>query len=152
MANSLHHSGHLLRLAALLIAAVAAFLLIRQAVVPKTFGQYGHYRAAALDDIRARPIKFSGHETCETCHTDVAEIKNKGPHAGVGCEACHGPSAAHTEDPSGHPAIKPDPLILCVRCHEANPSRPKTFPQVVSQDHAGGNSCAMCHQPHSPKI
>ncbi len=152
MANRLKHSGHLLRLAGLIVAGVAVFLLIRQAIVPKSFGQYGHYRAAALDEIRARPIKFAGRETCETCHTDVAETKNKGAHAGVGCEACHGPNAAHTEDPSGKPAFEPDPAVLCVRCHEANPSKPKNFPQVVSQDHSGGNSCGLCHQPHSPKI
>jgi hypothetical protein len=136
----------------LLAVGFGVFLLIRQAIVPRTFGQYGHYRAAALTDIMARPVSFAGHQTCEICHTDVADVKSKGVHAGVACEACHGPSAAHTEDPSGHPAVKPDPAVLCVLCHEANPSKPKSFPQVVSKDHAGDVSCGVCHQPHSPKI
>ena len=46
-------------------------------VVPKSFGQYGHYRGAAIGEIAARPVKFAGHETCETCHTDVLDVKSK---------------------------------------------------------------------------
>jgi hypothetical protein len=152
MRNILKESGHLLRMALLLGTALVLFLLIRRAVVPKSFGQYEHYRGAALDEIRARPVSFAGRQVCETCHTDTAETKSKGPHAGVGCEACHGPAAAHAEDPTGHPAMKPDPSVLCVRCHEANPAKPQSFPQVVSKDHANGMSCGACHQAHSPKI
>lgn len=152
MRPTLKDYSHLLRMVLLLGAGLIFFLIVRHAIVPKSFGQYGHYRAAALDDIRARPVSFAGRQTCEMCHTDIAETKSKGVHAGVGCESCHGPSAAHTEDPTGHPAVKPDPAVLCVRCHEANPSKPKTFPQVVSKDHSNGMSCGECHQPHSPKI
>ena len=139
-------------MATLWAVGLVVFLLVRHAIVPKTFGQYGHYRGAALAEIMARPVSFAGKQTCEICHTDVAAVKNKGRHAGVSCEACHGPSAAHTEDPSGHAAMKPDPAILCVSCHEANPSKPHWFPQVVSKKHAGDVSCAVCHQPHTPKI
>lgn len=152
MRKILKDSGHLLRMVALLGICLIGFLALRHEIVPKSFGEYGHYRGAVLDEIRSRPVSFAGKQTCEMCHTDIAEVKNKSAHAGVACEACHGPSAAHTEDPSGHPAVKPDPAALCVRCHEENPSRPKGFPQVVSEDHAEGVSCAVCHQPHSPKI
>ena len=65
----------------------------------KSFGQYGHYRGAAIGEIAARPVKFAGHETCETCHTDVLDVKSKGKHAHVNCEACHGPLAKHADDP-----------------------------------------------------
>ena len=145
-------SEHLIRMALVLVAGAFLFLLVRAAVVPKSFGQYGHYRAAALDEIRARPVAFAGREICEACHDDVAKTKIQGKHAGVGCEACHGPSFKHTEDPSGVAAMRPDPKTLCVRCHEADPAKPKTFPQVVSKDHAGDTSCAECHKPHSPQI
>lgn len=143
---------HLVRMAGVLAAGTVLFLLVRHAIVPKSFGQYGHYRAAALEEIRSRPISFAGRETCEACHDEVAKTKHAGKHAGVGCEACHGPSFKHTEDPSGVPAMKPDPRTLCVRCHEAGPAKPKTFPQIVSKEHAGDTSCIECHQPHSPKI
>ena len=143
---------HLIRMALVLLAGAVLFLLVRQAIVPKSFGQYGHYRAAALDDIRARPVSFAGRQACETCHVDEAAVKSKGKHAGLGCEACHGPSARHAEDPTTVQAVKPDPATLCVRCHEAEPAKPKTFPQVVSKEHSGGASCVQCHQPHSPQV
>ncbi len=150
MRKILKESEHLLRLAGVLIAGVVLFLVVRHAIVPKGFGELGHYRAPALDDIAARPIHFAGHVTCEACHDDQAKEKAAGKHAGLSCETCHGPAVAHTEDPTAHEVMKPDPKVLCVRCHEADPARPKTFPQVVSKDHAGETSCAECHKPHSP--
>jgi hypothetical protein len=66
------------------------FLVVRHYVVPKSFGQYGHYRGAAIGEIAAHPAKFAGHETCEGCHSDVQDQKMKGAHAHVNCEACHG--------------------------------------------------------------
>ncbi len=38
---------------------------------------------------------------------------------------------------------------LCLRCHEANPSRPKWHKQIVSKNHYPGK-CTECHVPHSP--
>lgn len=143
---------HLIRMALVLVAGAILFLLIRHEIVPASFGRYGHYRAASIDDIRARPVSFAGREVCETCHEDIAKTKNSGKHAGLGCEACHGPNAKHTDDPTGVAAMKPDPKTLCVRCHEADPAKPKHFPQVASVEHSGGVSCAECHQPHSPQI
>ena len=52
-----------------------------------------------MDEIGARPIKFAGREVCEACHSDQAEVKAKGKHVGLGCEACHGPLARHAEGP-----------------------------------------------------
>lgn len=152
MGRNLKDAEHLVRMAAVLVGGLVAFLLIRSAIVPKSFGEYGHYRGAALDEIRARPVSFAGHSTCEMCHDDVFKVKSAGVHAGVACEACHGPAAAHTEDPTANKALKPDPATLCVRCHEADPAKPKGFPQVVSKEHAGETSCGECHQPHSPKL
>ena len=126
------------------------FFGIRSIVLPRTFGQYGHYRGAALGEIAARPIAYAGHAACLDCHEDVGDIKAKGKHAGVNCEACHGPLAGHAADPS---AVKPqrlDTTVLCARCHEANAAKPRRFPQVSSKEHSGGAACTECHQPHSP--
>ena len=152
MRKILKDSEHLVRMVAVLLAGLVLFLVIRQAIVPKGFGKYGHYRAGALDDIAARPISFAGRTTCEACHDEQAKLKSSGKHAGLGCETCHGPAAAHTEDPTSHAVAKPDPKVLCVRCHEADPARPHGFPQVVSKEHAGETSCAECHKPHSPQL
>ena len=149
--NFLKDAGHLLRFAGLFVIAFLLFWAIRGHVVPKTFGQYGHYRGAAMAEIAAHPVKFAGHETCETCHSDKAEIKNKGKHEQVNCEACHGPLSAHAADPTVTP-VKLDTATLCVRCHAASAARPKNFPQVEPDEHSNGVPCETCHQPHSPGI
>jgi uncharacterized CHY-type Zn-finger protein len=132
--------------------AVVAFVVLRAAVVPKSFGEYGHYRGAAIAETAARPIAFSGHDACETCHSDVADLKKQGKHVVVACEACHGALARHTDDPASVTPPKLDTAVVCSRCHEANSAKPKGFPQVVTADHSGGLPCDTCHQPHKPKI
>jgi uncharacterized CHY-type Zn-finger protein len=144
--------GHLVRVALLMIVCVLVFVVVRRVVEPAGFGKYGHYRAGALDDIRSHPIAFAGHAACESCHSDVLEIKSKTKHAGVACEACHGAQAKHAADPASIKPVLPDTAVLCVRCHEANSAKPKTFPQVNASEHSGGQSCGTCHQPHSPRI
>jgi uncharacterized CHY-type Zn-finger protein len=130
----LKDAGHLFRFAGLFVVAFLVFLLVRGQVVPKSFGEYGHYRGDAIRDIAARPIRFAGHQACETCHTDVQDVKQKGKHAGVNCEACHGPLAKHAADPSVTPATL-DTAVLCVRCHSASAARPMDFGSVQSFSH-----------------
>jgi cytochrome c554/c'-like protein len=144
-------AGHLFRLAGVFLVGTLAFLGMRVFLVPKSFGQYGHFRGDAIAEMAARPVKFAGHQACEDCHADVLEKKKSGRHARVNCEACHGPLGKHADDPSVQPA-KLDTAVLCVRCHEANAAKPKGFPQVASADHSTGLPCDTCHQPHSPAI
>jgi hypothetical protein len=150
--HPLKDSGHLFRLAAVFVAGILLFLVIRGFLVPKSFGQYGHYRGDAIAEMAARPVNFAGHETCESCHADVLSKKKDGKHAHVNCEACHGPLAKHSDDPASVKPDKFDTAVLCVRCHEANAAKPKAFPQVASVDHSTGLPCETCHQPHSPAI
>jgi len=145
-------AAHLFRMAAVFAVGILIFVLVRSFFVPKTFGQYGHYRGSALADIKAQPVHYAGHQVCESCHSDVLDVKIKGKHAGVNCEACHGPLAPHAEDPGGVMPEKLDTAKLCVKCHEANSAKPKAFPQVASTDHSAGLACNECHQPHSPII
>jgi hypothetical protein len=149
--NVFKDAGHLFRFAGLFVIAFLAFWVIRGYVVPRSFGQYGHYRGAALGEIAAHPVKFAGHDACETCHTDVLDVKKVGKHAHVNCEACHGAQSKHAADPTIVPA-KVDIATLCVRCHSVSAARPKTFPQVAAEDHSSGVPCETCHQPHSPAI
>ena len=143
---------HLIRLAVVIVLAVIAFVVLRAAVIPASFGQYGHYRGAAITETAARPIAFAGHDVCEGCHADVADEKKQGKHVVVACEACHGALAKHADDPTSVTPAKLDTAIVCSRCHEANSAKPKSFPQVVTADHSGGVACDSCHQPHKPKI
>jgi hypothetical protein len=143
---------HLIRLAVVMVIALVAFVLLRAAVVPRSFGEYGHYRGAAIAEAAARPISYAGRGVCESCHTDVADQKKLGKHAPLACETCHGPLARHADDPSSVTPPKLDTAVVCARCHEANSAKPKDFPQVVTADHSGGIACDTCHQPHTPKI
>lgn len=143
---------HLLRLALLFVAGIAVFVVLRAVLVPEGFGDLGHYRPGALDDNRARTPSFAGQPACAACHDDVLEAKAKGKHAGVHCEACHGPLTAHAADPTTASATKPVVPALCVVCHESNVAKPASFPQVDPAEHAGEESCATCHAPHSPAV
>lgn len=144
--------GHLVRLIAVMLIALIGFLILRAAVIPKTFGQYGHFRGAAINEIASRTPAYAGHATCEACHTDVVDEKKQGRHVRLACEACHGALARHADDPTALKPAKLDTTVLCSRCHEANSAKPKWLPQVATADHAGGIACDTCHQPHHPKI
>lgn len=149
--SSFKEAKHLFHFAGLFVLAFLVFLVVRHFVVPKSFGEYGHYRGAAMGEIAAHPVKFAGHQTCEGCHTDILDVKSKGKHAHVNCEACHGALANHADDPSIKPVL-PDTAVLCARCHTASAAKPKGFPQVVPAEHSGGVPCQTCHNPHSPAI
>ena len=149
--SSFKESKHLFHFAGLFVLLFLVFLVVRHYVVPKSFGEYGHYRGAAIGEIAALPVKFAGHQTCEGCHTDILDVKSKGKHAHVNCEACHGALANHADDPSIKPVL-PDTAVLCARCHTASAAKPKGFPQVVPADHSGGVACQTCHNPHSPAV
>jgi hypothetical protein len=145
-------SGHLFRLAAVFAAGFLVLVLARGFLLPKSFGQYGHFRGDAMHEIAALPVNYAGHDTCESCHSDVFDIKKTGKHASVRCESCHGPQAKHADDPGTLKPERPNVATLCIRCHEANSAKPRKFPQVVSEEHSGGVVCNTCHTPHSPAI
>lgn len=148
--NNFKDSEHLLRVALVFVAGAIIFVGVRAVRVPPSFGEYGHYRGNAVAEIADRPVGFAGHQVCETCHSDVVAVKNKGKHVGVNCEACHGALATHADDPGTVQPPKLSTAGLCVRCHEVNGARPQDFPQIVAEDHSAGLPCETCHQPHSP--
>ena len=145
-------SGHLVRPAVVLIAGLGIFLIVRALVIPKAFGQYGHYRPAALDAARQRPLAYAGQDQCVLCHDDKVKTRAAGRHAHVACEACHGPLAQHLGDPAANVPKLPDVANLCRRCHEKDAAKPPGFPQVVTSEHSGGMLCNSCHQPHNPHL
>jgi hypothetical protein len=143
---------HLVRAAVLLLAGVGVFLVARAAFVPKGFGTYGHYRAGALLDNQNRPLHFAGRAACEECHTDVVAVRHGSKHERIGCEACHGPQAAHAADPGAETPKRPDAKTICLRCHMQKVTAPASFPQVNPKDHGDNQACNTCHPPHHPEV
>lgn len=141
---------HLVRMAGLFAVGLLVFLLLRGILIPADFGVYGHFRAGALSDNASVAPHFAGRAACESCHDDVAAVKVAGPHAHIGCETCHGPLARHANDPQSLQPELPTATPLCVRCHTSNVARPATFPQVDPGEHAEGEPCDGCHNPHNP--
>jgi hypothetical protein len=127
-----------------------ALLAARHYLVPATFGQMGHYRAAAIPQNAARPVKYAGREACADCHQDVIELHSSGRHQFVGCETCHGPAAAHAANPTEVKPRVPRERDFCPRCHGYDPSRPTGFAQIEPASHNPGQPCVTCHMPHAP--
>jgi hypothetical protein len=149
MRELVRDAEHLFRLAGVFACLIVVFVVARAVFTPPGFGVYGHYRAGALLETRQRPIVFAGRVACLDCHDNIDAVKKTAKHSGLGCEACHGPLEAHVADPSTVVPEKPDAATLCLVCHQENLAKPKDFPQIDPQAHAGGN-CAVCHDPHAP--
>jgi hypothetical protein len=137
----------IIRLVLLTVAIVGSYLVARAFLTPPSFGEFGWYRGAALGEIAARTPVYAGKQACDECHSDILQKLAKFEHKTLSCEACHGVSKEHAENPD----ILPAKLTgsHCIRCHEANPSRPAWFKQIVVKDHYG-SKCVECHVPHQP--
>jgi hypothetical protein len=140
----------LVRLSIPFLLLVVALVAAKWLLTPATFGQLGHYRAAALGDNASREIQFMGQQACADCHSDVVTTKTRSYHKGVSCEVCHGAARAHVESPGDQKPPAPRERGLCPLCHSFNPSRPTGFPQIIPTTHNPGKACISCHNPHDP--
>ena len=164
------------RLLIAFVIIIALFLFLRFLLIPDTFGDLGHYRAAAIDDNAGMPLKHAGREACIECHEDVVEELSYGFHETLACEGCHGPAYQHAQyagevDPDNFPdslrLMKPIERKSCARCHDLNRARIKfasdstDMSAVVMVDVKDHNHfvyeetndiirCVECHYPHSP--
>ena len=146
---------HLLHVAVIFAAAFIGFLVVRNLLVPESFGKLGHYRAAAVDDFAALPMRYAGEAACKKCHAQQVSDKAKSSHHSISCESCHGALLAHVENPKSE--TKPrrpkeaEMRAFCGHCHSKSLSRPAKFPQINLSEHNPDAPCSMCHQPHQPK-
>ncbi|MEI6562751.1 MAG: cytochrome c3 family protein [bacterium] len=140
----------------ILFVLVTAGLTVRRLLVPKSFGEYGYFRADAMDDEKAIQPRHVGRAACVECHEDIAAIHAKDVHASVECETCHGVGGKHVKD-NDVPMARADAKNDCLVCHRQLDARPGSFPQVDWQKHyqfVGVNdpttACVRCHSGHEP--
>ncbi len=141
----------LTRLLVVFAVLASALVVSRHFLLPKTFGERGHYRAAAVESIQQQPIRYAGREACALCHTEIVEAHRNARHQTVACEVCHGPAAAHTEAPTENQLPAPRERGYCPLCHGYDPSRPTGFPQIDPVVHNPLKPCISCHNPHRPE-
>ncbi len=138
------------RLSVIFILVISALVIVRYLLIPPTFGKLGHYRARALEDAKALPVKYAGREACLECHDDVGDALGKSYHRGLSCEVCHGPGAKHVKSEGDVELVVPGKRKDCLRCHQFLSSRPTGFPQVDPLQHNPVKPCITCHDPHEP--
>ena len=142
------------RIAVLFVMAIVGLVLARARFVPETFGEEGHYRAAARILVASQPIKYAGRRVCAECHDEEVEAKAGSYHRMLSCETCHGASSAHAEEAMEGSFEKmptvPSTREACLVCHGYLPSRPTGFPQVIELQHNAMKACMKCHNPHDP--
>lgn len=140
-----------LRLGILFALAGGGLIVARSLLVPETFGDIGHYRAAAIDSVAAHQKKYAGHQECTLCHGGIQQRRLASNHRGVACEVCHGPAANHVAAPLDVKPPAPRDRGFCPLCHSYNPSRPTGFPQIDPVAHNPLTPCITCHNPHEPE-
>ena len=130
---------------------ISLFLLLRHFLIPDTFGQYGHYRGASLEDNAAVEIHYAGQQACLECHQDIEDQKIQDVHSDIHCETCHGPGQKHIVSGEASDILKPAGREFCGSCHAKNAAKPKdAIFQVNLAEHNVGKNCTECHNPHQP--
>ncbi|MBI4459351.1 MAG: hypothetical protein HY648_04755 [Acidobacteria bacterium] len=138
------------RLAVVFLVLAGALIAARRYLIPETFGESGHFRAAAIRANTSRPLAYAGSDECAACHSDVVDRHDQARHKTVACEVCHGAAASHVEAPLDYKPPAPRERGYCPLCHGYNSSRPTGFPQIDPVTHNPVQPCIACHDPHEP--
>jgi len=141
---------HIFRLVSLILGVIVVAAIAVPLFTVDSFYRFGHYRANSVSEIAAQEPVYQTSRYCQDCHAERHAQWSAGNHKSVTCEVCHGAAQGHPAN--GKLPIPADAVKLCTLCHEAMPGRPATQPQIKVAQHAGGQQCNVCHNPHTPKI
>ncbi len=154
------------RIVLILAGAFIAGIVIKTALIPDSFGKYGHYRGNWLDEATQYPTVNQGKFVCQECHAEIFQTHEKDVHVSVQCENCHGPGKKHvdfhkkiggdlTKEQAKMNILKDNQT--CLYCHRQLKARPKFFPQIDPGVHFEflkvkdkNTTCFSCHSPHEP--
>jgi len=140
------------RLALLFTIFIGLFFVARHFLVPKSFGEFGHYRGLSLVENQAKTPKYSGSKACADCHQDIVDLKSPYVHRSLSCETCHGPGLEHVNSTDSIiPVRVPKEREFCALCHTKNAARlADNVVQINVTEHNPGQKCIECHNPHNP--
>jgi hypothetical protein len=166
---------HIKRLILVFAVFIVLFLILQHILKPGSFGELGHYRAAAIHENSVKELHYAGTRACISCHDTIQAEKALGLHAQLTCEVCHGPGLKHVLYAAKFKDVQlPDSLILikpgerkdCALCHNFNAARIKIqfdtinntmVKQVAVMEHNliskktnKERKCIGCHNPHQP--
>ena len=139
------------RLAIAFAIFISLFLVLRYFLKPDTFGEYGHYRGASLEDNAKLEIHYAGQKACFECHQEIEDLKKEDVHSDIHCETCHGPGQKHVLSGDAGDILKLSGREFCGNCHGKNAARKKDAVfQVDLTKHNVDKKCIECHNPHQP--
>ena len=148
---------HITRLVTIIGLVVIGFIVVRSLLVPDSFGEYGHFRGANLEEQMALQPLYQGADHCKECHQTQYDDWQEGGHLTVTCEVCHGHWEIHNGNLETMTAVNTGEA--CLICHLKLAGRPGDFSQIesfaqhlkdqdASEEDAEG--CVDCHDPHAP--
>ncbi len=132
-------------------------------MAPSIRAQTASAAAPAAQQAAAPDAGYVGSETCAACHQDLYDGFAKTPHwkttndtrggaAKQGCEACHGPGAAHVAGGGDVTKIFTFKNVStkaindrCLTCHAGDAEHSNAINSVHTKNDV---SCIACHSPH----
>jgi hypothetical protein len=139
------------RLAIVFAIVIGGALVLRYLILPASLLEKRIQRESTIQREVAKKIAFAGTTVCGECHEDIQDVKKKGFHKNLACEACHGPAVMHIDDPLTTKPSAPRKRKFCPVCHAYDPSIPTGFPQINPILHNPLKPCITCHNPHDPE-
>lgn len=164
---------HLWILAGALALVGVGFFTVRSLVIPPSFGQFGHFRGAALETAANKERKLTTRGDCAACHETLKHAIGKS-HERVHCIECHGEGKDHMAScKTAKAGAKPGDVVtcdkanlmptnikdICLHCHQETVGRTAKHPQIKFDEHMKDNDpkdpkspmvCMQCHVPHDP--
>ncbi len=75
--------SYVTRIIVILAGALVGGLIIKMALVPESFGKYGHYRGNWLNEATQYPLNHQGKFICQECHNEIFQNYEKDVHISV---------------------------------------------------------------------
>jgi hypothetical protein len=150
-----------MRIVLVLFGIIGIVLLGRAIMLPDSWGQYGYYRGAYVDQEANKVMSYGTNNSCNECHSEVNELASHSKHKRLSCEICHSAVTDHVKDGQKFADMKTakgeEMISLCLKCHQQTVGRTGKIPTIVSakqhlteQNVKLTHTCDQCHTVHAP--